>query len=83
MTENTPALTAKRTAPRFAERVSAAPSPAETLGGEAFLTEERFAAFRSRVSSSKLDLMALLQTIRRQGHRIYAVGAPSRAVHAV
>jgi hypothetical protein len=46
---------------------------------ESLLTEERFAAFRSRVSSSKLDLMAMLQGIRREGSRVYAVGAPSRA----
>lgn len=46
---------------------------------ESVLTEERFAAFRSRVSSSKLDLMAMLQAIRREGKRVYAVGAPSRA----
>jgi len=46
---------------------------------ESFLTEERFAEFRTRVSSSKLDLMAMLQDIRREGSRVYAVGAPSRA----
>ncbi len=46
---------------------------------ESLLTEERFAEFRSRVSSSKLDLMAMLQAIRREGNRVYAVGAPSRA----
>jgi hypothetical protein len=52
----------------------------ELLGKEeSLLTEERFAAFRSRVSSSKLDLMAMLQGIRRDGSRVYAVGAPSRA----
>jgi len=32
MTEKTPAATAMRTVPRFAERVSAAPRRAETLG---------------------------------------------------
>jgi len=46
---------------------------------EPLLTEGRFAAFRSRVSSSKLDLMAMLQAIRREGNRVYGVGAPSRA----
>jgi hypothetical protein len=46
---------------------------------ESLLTEERFAAFRSRVSSSKLELMAMLQAIRREGNRVYAIGAPSRA----
>jgi hypothetical protein len=46
---------------------------------EPLLTEGRFAAFRSRVSSSKLDLMAMLQALRREGNRVYGVGAPSRA----
>jgi len=46
---------------------------------ESLLTEERFAEFRTRVSASKLDLMAMLQDIRREGNRVYAVGAPSRA----
>jgi 2-polyprenyl-3-methyl-5-hydroxy-6-metoxy-1,4-benzoquinol methylase len=46
---------------------------------EAVLTPERFAEFRRQVSTSKLDLMALLRDLRRQGGRIYAVGAPSRA----
>lgn len=43
------------------------------------LTPETFAAFRDRVSASKLNLMALLHEIRRDRGRIYAVGAPSRA----
>ena len=46
---------------------------------DAYLTEERFAEFRRRVSVSKLDLMALLRDIRRARGRIYAIGAPSRA----
>ena len=46
---------------------------------EQHLTPERFADFRSRVSTSKLDLLALLRDVRRGGGRIYAVGAPSRA----
>ena len=43
------------------------------------LTWDRFMDFRRRVSQSKLDLMALLKTIRGQGDRVYGVGAPSRA----
>jgi hypothetical protein len=46
---------------------------------EAMLTPERFADFRRRVSTSKLDLLALLRDIRHSGARVYAVGAPSRA----
>jgi hypothetical protein len=43
------------------------------------LTPERFGQFRRRVSDSKLDLLALVHQVRRDGNRIYAVGAPSRA----
>ena len=43
------------------------------------LTPDRLSAFRRRVSGSKLDLLALLRDVRRDGSRIYAVGAPSRA----
>jgi len=43
------------------------------------LTPETFAGFRQRVSASKLDLMALLRDVRRNGARVYGVGAPSRA----
>jgi hypothetical protein len=43
------------------------------------LTAERFGQFRRRVSESKLDLLALIQACRRDGRRIYAIGAPSRA----
>ena len=35
--------------------------------------------FRERVVQSKLDLLALLGSIRKQGGRVYGVGAPSRA----
>jgi SAM-dependent methyltransferase len=42
-------------------------------------TPERFSEFRRRVSESKLDLLALLHDVRRDGSRIYAIGAPSRA----
>jgi len=40
---------------------------------------ERLEAFRRRVVLSKLELAATLCDIKRQGHRIYGVGAPSRA----
>jgi hypothetical protein len=43
------------------------------------LTPERFGQFRRRVSDSKLDLLALVHAVRRDGNRIYAIGAPSRA----
>lgn len=36
-------------------------------------------AFRKRVVASKLALMALLDGIKRNGGRIYGIGAPSRA----
>jgi len=43
------------------------------------LTDEKLAAFKSRVVQSKLDLYALLRDIKSKGHRIYGIGAPSRA----
>ena len=43
------------------------------------LTAETLARFRRRMSTSKLDLMAMLRDIRRTGARVYGVGAPSRA----
>ena len=46
---------------------------------QAALTADRFGEFRRRVSDSKLDLLALVHGVRRDGSRIYAVGAPSRA----
>jgi len=53
---------------------------AEILDAEARkLTLERFAEFRRRVSTSKLDLLAMLRDLKRDGSRIYAIGAPSRA----
>jgi hypothetical protein len=56
------------------------PSVAALLAVEAHeLTWERFLDFRSRVSQSKLDLMAMLQGIRGRGEKVYGVGAPSRA----
>jgi hypothetical protein len=36
-------------------------------------------SFKGRVVQSKLDLYALLCDIKKQGHRIYGIGAPSRA----
>lgn len=46
---------------------------------EKALTPDRFDDFRRRVSASKLDLLALLHEVRRDGSRVFAVGAPSRA----
>ena len=46
---------------------------------DATLTDQRFEEFRRRVSASKLDLLALLHDVRRDGSRVYAIGAPSRA----
>jgi C-methyltransferase C-terminal domain/Methyltransferase domain/Putative zinc binding domain len=57
------------------------PSVAEILAKEtaAGLDAEHLRAFKSRVVQSKLDLYALLKGIKQQGHRIYGIGAPSRA----
>jgi hypothetical protein len=46
---------------------------------ESALALEQLAEFRRKVSASKLDLLALLHQLRRDGSRVYAVGAPSRA----
>jgi SAM-dependent methyltransferase len=46
---------------------------------DAALTQDAFAEFRRRVAASKLDLLGLLHDVRREGGRVYAVGAPSRA----
>jgi hypothetical protein len=43
------------------------------------LTLEGFAQFRAKVSQSKLDLMGLLRDVRKDGSKVYAIGAPSRA----
>jgi hypothetical protein len=40
---------------------------------------EKLEEFKRRVALSKLDLYDLLADIKKQGHRIYALGAPSRA----
>ena len=57
------------------------PSVAETLKEEdrAGLNADDLHGFKKRVVRSKLDLYALLSDIKRQGHRIYGIGAPSRA----
>jgi hypothetical protein len=36
-------------------------------------------AFRRSVTKSKLDLLALLAPLKAEGHRVYGIGAPSRA----
>lgn len=43
------------------------------------LTPEKLRSFRSRVVQTKLDLYVLLREIKARGHRIYGIGAPSRA----
>lgn len=42
------------------------------------LNREKFAEFRARTIQAKLDLMALLRNIKREGKRVYGIGAPSR-----
>ena len=55
-------------------------SVAATLATESReLTESKLKAFKQNVVNSKLALYALLRDIKRQGGRIYGVGAPSRA----
>jgi hypothetical protein len=57
------------------------PSVAQILRNEesAGLDAEGLQSFKHRVVRSKLDLYALLRDIKKQGHRIYGIGAPSRA----
>ena len=43
------------------------------------LTDSKLKAFKQNVVNSKLALYALLRDIKRQGGRVYGVGAPSRA----
>jgi hypothetical protein len=43
------------------------------------LTPEALHGFASRVAQSKLSLCGLLRDIKAKGHRIYGIGAPSRA----
>ncbi len=60
---------------------SVQPSVAQVLRDEerAGLDAEGLQSFRDRVVQSKLDLYALLRDIKKQGQRIYGIGAPSRA----
>jgi hypothetical protein len=62
-------------------RYSVQPSVAQILKDEdrAGLDAERLHSFKDRVVQSKLDLYALLCDIKKQGHRVYGIGAPSRA----
>jgi hypothetical protein len=43
------------------------------------LDTEHLKDFKNRVVRSKLELYRLLREIKEQGHRIYGIGAPSRA----
>jgi hypothetical protein len=56
-------------------------SVAEILRDEdrAGLDAEGLHSFKEQVVQSKLDLYGLLRDIKKQGHRIYGIGAPSRA----
>jgi len=49
----------------------------ETERGE--LSDAKLKGFKQKVVNSKLSLYALLRDIKRQGSRVYGVGAPSRA----
>ncbi|HZL59510.1 MAG TPA: class I SAM-dependent methyltransferase [Stellaceae bacterium] len=61
--------------------------PVDASVAEQFAAEDKagitdgsaLATFRKRVAASKLGLMALLDKIKREGARIYGIGAPSRA----
>jgi len=57
------------------------PSVAQMLRDEARagLDAEGLRSFKDQVVQSKLDLYALLRDIKKQGQRIYGIGAPSRA----
>lgn len=56
------------------------PSVAQILQEEeAGLAAEHLQGFKGRVVQSKLDLYALLRDIKKAGHRVYGIGAPSRA----
>ena len=55
-------------------------SVSEMLKKEAgVLDAEQLKRFKDRVVQSKLELYGLLRDIKRQGQRIYGIGAPSRA----
>jgi C-methyltransferase C-terminal domain/Methyltransferase domain/Putative zinc binding domain len=43
------------------------------------LESEVFTKFKHRVTQSKLDIMALLRSLKNQGKRVVGIGAPSRA----
>lgn len=43
------------------------------------LDAERLRGFKGRVVQSKLELYSLLRDIKKAGHRVYGIGAPSRA----
>src|SRR2546430_2893901 len=62
-------------------RHSVRPSVAQSMKDEdrAGLGVEQLHSFKDKVVQSKLDLYALLRDIKKQGHRIYGIGAPSRA----
>jgi len=62
---------------RFPVRASVADILAEE--DRAGLDAEDLHGFKSKVVQSKLDLYGLLRDIKRQGHRVYGIGAPSRA----
>ncbi len=47
--------------------------------GPTVLSREALLKFRDRVVLSKLELQSLLLGIKRRGHRIYGISAPSRA----
>jgi len=52
----------------------------EMLKNEALgLDAESLKRFKDRVVHSKLELCGLLRDIKQQGHRIFGIGAPSRA----
>jgi hypothetical protein len=56
------------------------PSVAEILEeGRVGLNVDSLRGFKDRVVQSKLDLHFLLRDIKRQGHRVFGIGAPSRA----
>ena len=44
-----------------------------------FLNKRTFKSFSDKVVSSKIDLYAMLKKIRLKNHKIFGVGAPSRA----
>jgi hypothetical protein len=62
-------------------RYKVQPSVAQILEDEdrAGLDAVGLEGFKGRAVQSKLDLHGLLRGIKKQGHRIYGIGAPSRA----